>query len=191
MEPSKPIYTVEGEKVALGPLRRDLVTTYQRWMNDPATVRTLGRALTPITEWQQEKWLSERTPEQPIFTIFERATGRAIGNGGLHEVDLRTRVGTLGIVIGEADARGRGYGTEAVRLILDYGFTVLQLHNIQLLTYAFNLAGQRCYEKAGFKLIGRRREARLFAGKRWDDLIYDILATGFTSPVLAKFYKPD
>jgi diamine N-acetyltransferase len=192
MEPTRPLFTVEGDEIALGPTRRELIQTYQRWMNDPATLRTLGRALFPWTEWQQEEWLLARKTEgEALFTIFERASGRAIGNAGLHVIDERNDIATLGIVIGEADARGRGYGTEAVRLLLDYGFTARGLHNIQLTCYAFNLAGQRCYEKAGFKLAGRRREARRFGGKRWDELFYDVLATEFTGGALTKHYQPD
>ena len=128
-----------------------------------------------------------------VFALEEREAGgggRPAGVAGLNDIDLLHRRSTLGIVIGEPAARGRGVGTEAVGLLLDYGFTVLALHNILLTVFAFNPAGIRCYEKAGFKVIGRRREARLQAGVWHDEVLMDALASEFVSPVLAKKFLP-
>jgi RimJ/RimL family protein N-acetyltransferase len=125
------------------------------------------------------------------FTIYERATGRPIGNCGLHEVDLANRRTMVGIMIGEPDARGRGYGTEAMRLLLDYAFTVLGMHNVMLKVFEYNDAGRRCYEKVGFREVGRRRESRWINGRFWDEIHMDILATEFTSPVLAAAFSVD
>ena len=97
----------------------------------------------------------------------------------------RDRTCEFGILIGEPGARGKGYGTEATRLMLDYAFTALGLRSAFLRTDAFNLAGQRAYAKAGFKECGRRRERRWLAGRWWDEMLMDCLASEFTSPVLA------
>jgi len=120
-----------------------------------------------------------------MFAIYERSSGRAIGNCGLHEVDLANRRTVVGIMIGEPDARGRGYGTEAMRLLVDYAFTALGFHSVMLMVFEYNNAGRRCYEKVGFREIGRRRESRWYNGRFWDEIHMDILATEFTSPVLS------
>lgn len=197
MEPeTEPILNLEGEKAALGPLRRELAPLYQKWMNDFETVRTLGRTAKPVTDEAQSAWLDARlagSETDVVFTIYERRTGgswRPAGCTGLHDIDFLHGKATLGILIGEPDARGRGLGTEAVRLLLDYGFTVLGLHNILLTVYAFNPAGIRCYEKAGFKIVGRRRESRRQANERHDEIYMDALASEFVSPVLAKKFLP-
>ena len=109
----------------------------------------------------------------------------------MHDLDLQHGTAELGIIIGEADARGKGYGTEATRLLLDYAFTAVGLHNVMLRVYAFNLAGIRAYEKAGFHVIGRRRESHLMAGRRWDEIFMECLANDFQSPLLGKIFALD
>jgi RimJ/RimL family protein N-acetyltransferase len=187
----RPVITVEGDLVALGPLRRDLVPTYQRWINDPTSVRTLSAVLSPMTRESEEAWFAQSADGGAIFTIYERATWRPVGNTDLREIDYRNRSAVFGILIGEADCRGKGYGTEATRLMLDYAFTALGLHSVLLTVYEFNLAGRRTYEKAGFKPIGRRRQCRMMGGRLWDEIYMDCLADEFESPVLGRIYRPD
>ena len=189
----KPIVNVEGERIALGPLRRDLAPTYRRWMNDFSTIRTLGRIARPVTEEDQAAWLDRvlsATETDRLFTIWERSTWRPIGVSGLNDIELVNGKASFGIVIGEADARGHGNGTEATRLMLDYAFTVLGLHNVMLTVYPFNPGGVRAYEKAGFRVIGRRRGSRRQAGTRQDEILMDAIASEFESPVLAKTFRP-
>jgi RimJ/RimL family protein N-acetyltransferase len=88
----------------------------------------------------------------------------------------------LGIVIGEKSRWGQGYGQEAVKLLLDYGFSLLNLNSVMLGTFSFNQRALRCYEKVGFKMIGRRRDARIIAGEKHDMILMDILAEEFESP---------
>ena len=124
------------------------------------------------------------------FAIYERSSGRIIGPTDLFELDRRARTCTFGILIGEADARGKGYGTETASLMLDYAFTALGFHSVMLTTDAFNLAGQAAYRKAGFKEFGRRRQASLLNGQLLDIVYMDCLASKFTSPVLNKISTP-
>ena len=162
----RPILNIEGELVALGPLRRDLLLLYQSWINDLGTTRTLDLPPQPMTMEKEQDWYDRqsRAENSVPFTIYERETWRPIGNTGLDGVDHRNRTATFGIVIGEPDCRGKGYGTEATRLMLDYAFTALGLHNVILTVFEYNPAGIRAYEKAGFKEIGRRRECRMMGG---------------------------
>jgi diamine N-acetyltransferase len=186
-DPNAPILNIEGEQVDLGPLRREHIPLYLRWINDFGTTRTLGVPPRPMTLEQETAWYEQAAVDDGriAFTIYERATGRAIGNCGLHEVDLANRRTVVGIMIGEPEARGRGYGTEAMRLLLDYAFTILGLHSVMLTVFEYNPAGRRCYEKVGFREMGRRRESRWYHGRFWDEIHMDILASEFTSPVLS------
>jgi RimJ/RimL family protein N-acetyltransferase len=189
----RPLINIEGELVALGPLRRDLMSTYQQWMNHFPTVHNLGTHPRPITPEQEESWYEAATKRQDAadFTMYERASWRPIGNTGLMEINLLHRTAVFGILIGEPDMRGKGYGTEATRLVLDYAFTVLSLHSVHLTTDQHNLAGQRAYRKAGFIECGRQRQNRLKAGVYHDTILMDCLASEFTSPVLARLLAPD
>jgi diamine N-acetyltransferase len=181
-EPEPPIINIEGELVALGPLCREHLALYLRWINDFETTRMLGLAPRPMTLEQETEWYEDAavSEERIGFTIYERATGRPIGNCGLAAIDLANRRTTVGIMIGEPEARGRGFGTEAMRLLLDYAFAVLGLHSAMLTVYEYNPAARRSYEKVGFREIGRRRECRWCNGRYWDEIYMDILAADFT-----------
>ncbi len=175
-----PILNLVGEKVALGPIRRDLVPVYERWINDFEVVRTLGvsgpRPLTTEGEvaWYERTALSDKDVS---FTMYERASLRPIGSSGLHFVDHYNRTATFGILIGEKDCWGKGYGTEATRLMLDYAFTGLGLHNVMLNVFANNERAIRAYRRAGFREIGRRRQAHRTGGDMEDVVFMDCLAT--------------
>lgn len=185
--PEQPIINILGEKVALGPLRRDLLPLYQRWINDFEVTRTLAVGLFPMTFEQEAAWYDRpKRDRDAVFTIYERDSLRPIGNAGLHQIDRGHRTAEFGIMIGEKDCWDKGYGTEVARLMLEYGFVALSLHNIMLRAYSFNQRGIRAYEKAGFKPIGRRREARRFGGKPYDESLMDCLATEFQGTALPK-----
>jgi len=176
-----PVLNIVGEKVALGPYRRDLVPLYLRWINDFNVTRTLGIGVRPATLESEEAWYerASRSDGDVGFTIYERATSRPIGNTGLGKINHLHRTAAFGIMIGETDCWGKGYGTETTRLVLDYGFSSLGLHNIMLTTYSFNERGQRAYRRAGFREIGRRRESVRVAGIAYDDVFMECLATEF------------
>ena len=107
---------------------------------------------------------------------------RPIGVALLRDVDARHRTAEFVIFIGEQAARGKGCGTETARLILDYAFTALGLHNVMLTVYAYNPAAIRAYEKAGFRECGRRRASVWMGGRLWDTLLMECLAPAFASP---------
>lgn len=187
-----PIVNIVGDRVALGPHRRDLLPVYQRWINDFSALRTLGVLPPgPTTMEQEAAWYDVQPGNETRFTIYERTTWRPIGTTALHGIDHRNRTATFGIFIGEAGERGKGYGTEATRLTLDYAFTALGLHSVMLTVAEFNLAGRRAYERAGFREFGRRRQCRWLAGRLWDDVYMDCLSSEFTSPVLAGVFVAD
>ena len=188
---AEPVYTLRGELVALGPLRREMIDLWLRWFNDLDMLRTLG-TVDAATREAEERFYAQATGEGEVnFAIFELASARPVGTCGLRAVDQRNGTATFGIAIGDRTAWNRGYGSEATRLLLDYAFHWLGLHNVQLHVYANNPRGIRAYEKAGFRLVGRRREAHKLGQQRMDEVIMDALATDFDSPLLARaLYAP-
>jgi diamine N-acetyltransferase len=188
----QPVINFGGERVALGPLRRDLVPTYHRWYNDVALTRTFALPQ-PRTMEQDEAFFAELSTKEGtvFFTIYERSSWNPVGTAYLADIDYRHRRAEYGVIIGEVDRRGIGLGTEATQLTLDYGFTVLGLHSVMLVVYEFNLAARRTYEKAGFSESGRRRQCHWMGGRFWDEIYMDCLAAEFSSPVLSRIFVPD
>ncbi len=188
----RPVLNIEGDLVALGPLRRDLLPLYQRWINDLEAARGLGAFLPSTVEKETEWYDSQAKSESDItFTIYELSTLRPIGTAGLMGVDHRNRRAEFGIVIGEPEFRNRGYGTETTRLVLDYAFTILGLHNVMLSVFEFNRGAVRAYEKAGFKEIGRRRQSYFASGRVWDEILMDCLSTEFANSILGRRFEAD
>lgn len=176
-----PILNVVGDCVALGPQRRDLTSLVERWLNDFAVQAPLGAPLRPVS---REAALSifeqsNAAPDQVWFTVYERSTMQPIGISGLRDIDHAHRRAELVIFLGERDRWGKGYGTETTRLVLSYGFTDLGLHTIMLRVYSFNERGIRAYRRAGFREVGRWREAHRLAGRAYDVIFMDCLAAQF------------
>lgn len=174
----EPIIMLRGERVGLGPLRNDLVDTYQRWFNDMRVLRTLAAPNFPMTREAEQQWadnaLVDRT--SAVFTVYELVTALPIGNAGLEGIDWQNRSANYGIVIGEPDTWNRGYGTEVTELVLNYAFDVLGLYNVMLEAFETNPGGLTAYERAGFKRIGVRRGAVMIGRQRRDVILMDATA---------------
>lgn len=183
----EPVINIRGQRVWLGPPRREHVPLYLRWFNDFEVTRTLALSLVVMAPEQEEAWY-ESLPDRPydaLFMIYEASTGRPIGSAGLHGIDHFQGTAEFGIAIGEKDCWGKGYGTEVTRLMLEYGFVGLGLHNIMLRAYQFNERGIRAYRRAGFRECGRWRQANRLGDRFYDVVLMDCLATEFEPRVLA------
>ena len=174
-----PDLIVVGERVALGPLRRDLAATYGRWVNAP-DVREGLLNLGIDTPETAEAWVDEqvkkgveRPPSAVNFTIYDRSDDAPVGTVGLFRINYVHSNAELGIAIG--DRRGRGLGTEATRLTVRWAFRTLGLRNVMLGALAWNEGALRAYEKAGFRRIGVRRAAEMSRGERADVVYMDIV----------------
>lgn len=168
-----------GELVELKAISKENLATCTRWFQDPEVIRLLLPAVAmPVTREQEEEWYA--SANQPgrryTFGIHVRADGRLIGNVTLDSLDAKNRSAVLGIVIGEKEYWGRGFGTDATRLMVQYAFAELNLHRVELHVFSFNERAIRAYVKAGFREEGRRREAIFRDGRYWDDVIMGILA---------------
>mgnify|MGYP000557155954 CR=1 FL=1 len=150
-EDSVPVITIEGERVALGPIRKDLIPVFGRWFNDFATTRALGDIFPPLTETRLDAWydMEVTTSDLIPFAVYERATLTPIGTTALIGLDWRNRTAEFGIIIGEPTARGKGYGTEITRLVRDYAFDTLGLHRLEADADPRNAASIRALERVG------------------------------------------
>ena len=181
-----PVVNIVGERVALGPLHRGLLPLLARWDNDfrtvdlggddprPRTTEAIAATWEPLLRGEREGWLG--------FAIYALPELRPIGVANIRDFANPHGTAEFGITIGDPGERGQGYGTEATRLLLDYAFTVLGAHNVWLDTPAYNAAAIRAYEKAGFREIGRRRGARVLAGRRYDVVLMDCVVDEFAPP---------
>ena len=182
----QPIINIVGEKVALGPIRRDLTHLFQTWSND-FKVRRFEGLMLPISLESSEDLYSRisKDENQAYFVVYEKTQLRPIGNAGLAGIDHANRTAEFFIMIGDKESWGKGYGTEVTRLMLDYGFTCLGLHNIFLWVFATNERGIRAYRRAGFRVAGRLRQAKWRGGRAYDLLLMDCLATEFQGGALS------
>ena len=170
-----------GEHIYLSPVCVEDVEKYTRWLNDFETTDYTGRSSQIYTKENERKWLEEgiQNKENQIFGIVDLENDNLLGNCGLHKINSVNRTAVLGIFIGEKEERSKGYGTETIKLLLDYGFNYLNLHEIQLDVMAFNERAIKCYKKCGFKEYGRRRECVYINGKYYDIISMDILKREF------------
>jgi RimJ/RimL family protein N-acetyltransferase len=163
-----------GERCYLSPIDVDDAGKFAEWLNDLEVTVNLQLYGSSINV-ENERTLLEGLAKEHNYSIVDKATDELIGNCGFVGIDSPNRTGEAGIFIGNKKFWGRGYGTEALTLLVEYGFKALNLHNIFLQTYDFNKRAIRAYEKAGFKRIGVRREA-LYRDLRWHDIVFmDIL----------------
>jgi RimJ/RimL family protein N-acetyltransferase len=117
--------------------------------------------------------------KDPFYSIVDLETDELIGNCGFADIDLANRNAEVGIFIGNKEFWNKGYGTEALSLLLDYGFRALNLHNVMVNANENNKGAIRCYEKIGFKRIGIRREALQRNLEIINDVFMDLLTDDF------------
>lgn len=164
---------ITGEKIYLKPLEENNIKLITIWHNDNE-IMTLF-ALTKITG--EEYWLDwfEKTDKDPnsiYFGIYTKNDDKIIGYIHLEQIYWHYKLcSDIGILIGEKDQWSKGYGTEAMHLMIKYAFEELDLHRLELMTFDFNTRGLRLWDKCGFKQEGIMRKARLVNGK-WHDVIF-------------------
>ena len=172
------IIMLKGRRVILRPIKRSDLKLFLKWFNDLEVIRNLIRYL-PTTERSGEKWIEDIMREQrPVFIIEAILAGgkrKAIGDCGLYQIERKDRVATLGISIGEKKFWGKGCGTEAVKLLIDYGFRFLNLHKIESESWMFNKRSIKMHKRLGFVVEGRRREKKYMEGKYQDSMMFGLL----------------
>jgi RimJ/RimL family protein N-acetyltransferase len=171
---------LKGERVILRPVRRSDLEYFLKWFNDTEVIQYLSMYV-PMTEMAEEKYIDElgttraRTDTPFVIEVIEGDSTKSVGTIGLHGINNKDHSAMFGIAIGEKDYWSKGYGTEATRLLIDYGFEQLNLHRISSYAYSFNERSIRLHKRAGFSEEGRQREAVFKNGKYHDHVMFGIL----------------
>ncbi len=168
-----------GDAVRLRAIEKEDLPLFVNWLNDPDVYRYLSLYY-PLSNVQEEKWFedinSRSIAEQPLMIeTWDDGLWKSLGNISFINVDQQSRNAELGIFIGEKDFWGKGIGTKAIALMLDYGFNTLNLHRIYLRVFEPNQRGIHCYEKLGFRHEGSMREAYFLNGEYVNVLYMGIL----------------
>ena len=124
-----------------------------------------------------ERFFSARVvgPDALAMAIHERSGDRLVGTCAFSQLDGDNGSALYHITIGEKDAWGQGYGTEATRLMLNHAFGALGLHRIALFVFEFNERAIRAYKRCGFVIEGRSRESIFRDGRWWDEIAMSLL----------------
>ncbi len=176
---------IYGNRVRLRAVEREDVSKFHEWVNDPEVTRGLALYL-PMSFADEESWfnsLASRDPKvKPLaIEIRKGKTWKLIGDCGVFDLDSVNRSAELGILIGEKSEWNKGYGAEVMSLLVRHCFETLNLNRAFLRVYTENIRAVRSYEKAGFVLEGRLREAVYKFGKYDDVLVMSVLRSEWMS----------
>jgi RimJ/RimL family protein N-acetyltransferase len=155
------------------------LAAFRRWYADPEIARLARYQQTPMRPDEIERFFAARAvgPEALSMAVHERSSNRLVGTCAFSQLDADNGSALYHITIGEADAWGHGFGTEATQLMIDHAFGTLGLHRIGLFVFEFNERAIRAYRRCGFVLEGRSRESVWRDGQWWDELAMSILAS--------------
>ncbi|MZE54393.1 GNAT family N-acetyltransferase [Streptomyces sp. SID5770] len=177
-----PLLWIKDDACGLGPYRSDLVDAYLRWEQDPALLVGYGRQAPESLEARTEGMARQLRGENVRFTVYDVGGDEPVPVGVATLLpDHQVRTAEYVVMIAP-EARGRGPGSAATRLVLDYAFHVVNLRMVWLKVLAPNAGGVKAYEKAGFRGAGTLREAGYWLGRVCDELVMDALARDFTGP---------
>lgn len=164
------LYFRKATRVALRPVLESDIPHFMCWINDPEVHRFLTIYM-PMMEADEQEWferLHKRKPNDIVFTI--EVEGRPIGNMGIHHIDYRQGTAHTGVVIGEKEMWGQGYGAEAKMLLLHYAFNTLNLRKMCSVVYAFNERSLAYSKSCGYVEEGRRKEQYYIDGQYVDEV---------------------
>jgi RimJ/RimL family protein N-acetyltransferase len=153
---------LRGDRIYLRSGERTDIPMWVRWFNDLRTTRTT-MFLGPIGTASEDAWFTQMSEhhgkDRWFFVICRLDDDRPVGSIDLHQVDLRNGSASLGIAIGDPVDTGKGYGSDALRTLLGFGFDQLRLERIELEVYDYNEGARRLYERVGFRHEGTSRHA--------------------------------
>lgn len=170
---------LQGTLVMLREYRSEDIPWMRQWVNDREIVMHLSDIfLYPHALESTEAYLDamlDGSSDSRGFVIADPVTEAYIGQVNLDSIDWKNRVGKIGIVIGSTENLGRGYGTEAMKLLIDFAFLEMNLNRLELEVYDFNERAIRSYLNCGFIQEGRLRERQYKNGKYSDVIQMGIL----------------
>lgn len=171
---------IYGDRIMLREYQKEDIDNIRKWCNNPIITQKLSDIfLYPHTLKQSENFLQmmleSGSSSTKGFVIAEKETGKYIGQIDLINIDWKNRTSLLGIVIGEEDNQGKGYGQEAIKVLQKFVFEELNLHKLELEVHEYNEKAYKCYKKCGFVEEGRKRENFYINGKYTDTIFMGIL----------------
>jgi RimJ/RimL family protein N-acetyltransferase len=168
---------IEGERVVLRRHVQRNLRAFLRWYADAEVARLTRYQDGPMRPDEIERFFAARVvgPGSLALAVHERSTDRLVGTCAFSQLDADNGSALYHITIGEKDAWGRGYGTEATELMLEHAFETLRLHRVALSVFEFNERAIRSYRRCGFFVEGRAREAIFRDGRWWDELAMSVL----------------
>jgi RimJ/RimL family protein N-acetyltransferase len=168
---------IVGRLVALRRPQPSDLTSVVSWYRDREIAKLTRYQSRPMNEAEVERFFQLRmlAPDALAYCIVELPDWRLVGFTTFSSLDGDNGSVLFHITIGERDAWGRGLGTEATELMLEHAFERLGLHRVGLSVFSYNLRAIRAYEKAGFRIEGRHREAILRDGRYWDEIQMGVL----------------
>ncbi len=162
---------IRGELVFLRASERDDLPLFVEWLNDAEVLENLAMRA-PLSDAAEALWFDRMLAAQGVtdyhFVICLIGDARPIGTAGLHGLDLQNGTAEFGIAIGDKAEWGKGYGTDALRAICDFGFGALRLERIGLQVYAGNHRAKRAYARAGFVHEATLRRGHFARGEYHD-----------------------
>jgi RimJ/RimL family protein N-acetyltransferase len=165
-------------RIHLRAFEREDLDTVIRWVNDESVTCTLSDAfIYPVSRSDEMKWLENvalANYREKVFAI-EKEDGVLIGSVGLHQINWVERKAELGILIGEKQCWGKGYGREAIQAVLHIAFKKMNLHRVYLRVFEFHQRAIGLYEHCGFQREGLLREDHYYGGKYSNTLIMGLL----------------
>ncbi len=174
---------MEGKLVRLRGYERSDLDAVMKWWNDEEVTQFLGGTEFPASTIEEQTFIEKAAagtdPSNKSFAIETLAERKYIGTIGLARINWLSRHAELGMAIGEKDYWGRGYGSDAVRVLLRLAFDKVGLHRVQLHVFDFNQRAISCYEKCGFRREGVLRDYWYKNGKFRDTLVMSILASEY------------
>ncbi len=172
-------YKLKGKKCVLADIKEKDLPNFVRWLPNEEISQYLLVDFSNLTLKKEKEWYGDTKKQKDtvIFGIYTLDKNKKviIGSTGLKKIDYNHKNAEFGIIIGDKNYWGKGIGTEATNLVLDFGFKVLGLNSIYLVVFSKNKAGQKAYKRAGFKKTGLLRQ-HLKYKKGFDDIFFmDIL----------------
>ena len=166
-----------GSRIVLRRHVPENVSWFRKWYADPEIARLARYQEAPMRADEIERFFVARVvgPDALAMAIHERDGDRLVGTCAFSQLDGDNGSALYHITIGEKDAWGRGYGTEATQLMLDHAFGTLGLHRIALFVFEFNERAIRTYKRCGFVVEGRSRESIFRDGRWWDEIAMSVL----------------
>ncbi len=175
---------IYGKRIVLREYQEEDFRYMRKWVNDPEVTDYLSDVfLYPHSMHTSEEFLSfmmeGKNEKTKGFVIGDMQSGKYLGQIDLFGIDWKNRCAEIGIVIGNRENLNKGYGREAITLLLDFAFNRMNLHRVELEVYDYNQRAYRCYKSCGFQEEGRQREGIFHKGKYRDKIRMGILKEEF------------